>query len=371
MAQMMELIKTNAVPAAVMRSAAKGALSVPPAEMLQILVHLTHNPVFAEEAVMTLARWDQASALAVLSTSDPPQEVVDYFLDPKNQRPGLMRTLIENQRVSEQRLIELGKGAPSELIQLMLSSPRVKNMRPVLETLLNNLRISDQGANQIREWLGVKAEPQEPVDPESEAVHNAWKQEHLAEIQAEEGTAFELMGAPDEVDEAPAIPAVEKTAPAAQPGKPAVLSSALRVSTVVKLSRMNVAERVKRGFLGDKEERTILIRDGARIVQNAVLASPKLSESEVETFAAAKNVSENVLREIARGRRFIKNYAVVRSLANNPRCPLDLSLTLVKSLLVMDLKNLQNNKNVPETLRKVASKLFKEKSTPVGQKPDY
>ena len=134
---------------------------------------------------------------------------------------------------------------------------------------------------------------------------------------------------------------------------------------------MNVAQRVKQGFLGDKEERSILIRDAARIVQNAVLASPKLSEPEVETFAAAKNVSENVLREIARNRRFIKIYAVVRSLVNNPKCPLDLSLTLVKNLLVMDLKQLQGNKGVPDTLRKVATKLFKEKSAPVGQKPDY
>jgi hypothetical protein len=127
---------------------------------------------------------------------------------------------------------------------------------------------------------------------------------------------------------------------------------------------MTTAGRIKVAFLGNKEERFILIRDGARIVQNAVLASPKLSELEVETFAALKNVQENVLREIARSRRFMKNYIVVKNLVNNPECRLDVSLTLIKNLLVMDLKVLQGNKNVPETLPKVAFKIYKEKSTP-------
>ena len=46
--KILEQIKNNAVPAGVMHSAAKGALPLPAAETLEILVHLTHNPVFAE-----------------------------------------------------------------------------------------------------------------------------------------------------------------------------------------------------------------------------------------------------------------------------------------------------------------------------------
>src|SRR6185369_7127942 len=97
-----------------------------------------------------------------------------------------------------------------------------------------------------------------------------------------------------------------------------------------RVARLNASERVKIAFIGGKEERAILIRDGARVVQNAVLASPKLTDPEVETFAAQKNVSENVLREIARSRRFMKNYSVVRNLVLNPKTPLDVSMPLVK-----------------------------------------
>lgn len=370
MSQMLELIKKNAVPAAVMRSAAKGALSLPPAEMLQILVYLTGNRLFGQEAAMTLARWEQSSAWAVLSSSDAPPEVIEYFLDQKNRRPALMPALIENPNVSEEHLSALAAGASRPLVELLLASPRAKSMPGMLNVLLDNPHLTRPEIQQLRQELGY--ETAELPNPESERAHEAWQQEHSAEIEAEEGTAFELIGVEDEPEEfsisAPPAEKPESSEGAAARTRSQGLSVSVKVSTLVRLSRMNVAERVKQGFLGSKEERAILIRDGARIVQNAVLASPKIGEAEVETFAAAKNVSENVLREIARNRRFIKIYGVVRNLACNPRCPLDLSLTLVKNLLVADLKTLQGNKNVPETLRKVATKLYKDKRSAAAPK---
>ena len=50
MSKMIDLIRQSAVPANVMRSASKGALAVPADEMVEILVHLTTTPLFAEAA---------------------------------------------------------------------------------------------------------------------------------------------------------------------------------------------------------------------------------------------------------------------------------------------------------------------------------
>ena len=80
-------------------------------------------------------------------------------------------------------------------------------------------------------------------------------------------------------------------------------------------------------------------------------------------FAAMKNVQEDLLRGIARKRKFMKTYAVVRNLINNPRTPLDLSLGLLPHMLSGDLKNLSMNKNISETIRKVALKMFREKTS--------
>jgi hypothetical protein len=170
----------------------------------------------------------------------------------------------------------------------------------------------------------------------------------------------------------PAIPAAAATpataaAPAATPAAAApapAKEESGRESILQKIAKLKVGDRVKLAMLGNKEERSVLIRDGSKVVSSAVLASPKLTDSEVETIAGMKNVQQSVLRDIQRSRKFMKNYNVVKNLINNPRCPLDISLTMVKNLQVNDLKQLSMNKNVPETLKKVALKNFKEKSGP-------
>jgi hypothetical protein len=358
MANMLELIKSNAVPSAVMRSASKGALSVPGAEMIEILVYLTSNPVFGQEARMTLARWDETGTRALVSSSAAPAEVLDYFWTPQNRRPALMPALIENPQISEERLVGLAASGTREIVNMLLASGRAQSSPAVLKALLENPQLVPNESRRIREQLGEA--PVESPDAEIAVAHQTFEQQHQAEIVAEEGKPFELVGPADEALDAPPVAATAAVAAPAAAAKP----EPLKLSVLQKIANMTVAERVKCSFLGNKEERSILIRDGSRVVQSAVMASPKLSESEVESFAAAKNVQENVLREIARSRRFIKSYTVVKNLVTNPRCPLDISLTLIKNLLINDLRGLQMNKNVPDTVRKVANKLYKEKTTP-------
>jgi hypothetical protein len=233
------------------------------------------------------------------------------------------------------------------------------------------------------------------VPPEAAAALQTFQQEHATEIAAEEGKPFELVKDEEPpADPAPAesgagvaeeaVPeeqvalAVPAAAPAALVPERLPLENAdefevaeqKKLTVFQRVSKLNVGQRIKLGFIGGKEERALLIRDTARLVQNAVLNSPKLSDAEAESFAGSKNLQENVFREIARQRRFLKLYPVVRNLVNNPRCPLDISLTLVKTLQVYDLKSLRLNKNVPDTIRKVAAKLYAEKATRGGAKKD-
>ena len=76
----------------------------------------------------------------------------------------------------------------------------------------------------------------------------------------------------------------------------------------------------------------VTIRDSSRVVLRAVLASPKLTDSETESFAAMKNVSQEVLRLISMSRKFMKRYVVVKNLVMNPRSPLDVTLPLLNRL---------------------------------------
>ncbi len=134
-----------------------------------------------------------------------------------------------------------------------------------------------------------------------------------------------------------------------------------RGSALQKIAKLDTKGRILLAMKGTKEERSLLVRDGTKIVALAVLESPKVTDSEVEKFATQKNVLEAVLREIAMKRRFIKQYPIIRNLTFNPRTPIDVSLGLLKNLLIQDLRSLSGNKEVSETVRKLATKMFRQK----------
>jgi len=130
-----------------------------------------------------------------------------------------------------------------------------------------------------------------------------------------------------------------------------------RQTLLQRLATMTVAERVQFAIKGGAEARRTLIRDANKVVQRAVLQSPRLTDQDVEAFASMSSLTEEVLRLIAKNRNFRKNYVVVRNLMNNPKTPLDVTLHMLPMLNPLDLKKLCNNKNIPETLRSTANKL--------------
>jgi hypothetical protein len=130
----------------------------------------------------------------------------------------------------------------------------------------------------------------------------------------------------------------------------------VRESTVQKIAGLNVAQRMTLAMKGSREERAVLVRDPNKIVAVAVLSSPKLTETEVESIAKMANVSDEILRMIGFSRAWTKNYAVVHALVRNPKTPVALSMNFLARLSEKDLRNLSTNRNVPDVLRVSARK---------------
>jgi len=123
------------------------------------------------------------------------------------------------------------------------------------------------------------------------------------------------------------------------------------------LSTLSIVERMKLAMKGSKAQRSQLVRDSNKLVAAAVLSSPKLTESEVETFAKMANVSEETLRTIAMNRSWSKNYGVVAGLARNPKTPVALAMQMVHRLNDKDLKSLMTDRNVQEVVRLTARRI--------------
>ena len=135
-----------------------------------------------------------------------------------------------------------------------------------------------------------------------------------------------------------------------------------RQTLIQKLGKMTVSQRVQFAIKGGSEARRSLIKDSNKVVQRAVLQSPRLTDQEVESFASMSSLTDEILRLIANNRNFRKNYVVVRNLLNNAKTPLDATLGMLPMLNPIDLKRLTTNKNVPETLRSTALKLQKQRA---------
>jgi hypothetical protein len=410
---MIDVIRSSGANSNVMQTAARGALSVPPQEMLEILVYLaTQTKIFAERARLTLAGWDQTSSLKAAADPRTPKEVLTYLITPGNLRPTLLPALLENPSVSETSLAELAAAASRYMLETLVKSPRISQSQTILSALSSNPHLNPAQSSAIDEKLASFGAPTTcqpeptPASPESapavavappevrneaspetgtdeipDEVTAAYLTEHAGEISAEGNKPFQPIGGIEELpadaatvpDTAPAEAKTEAVASSTAQGaataarkapsvKKAYLSAEeQRGSALQKISKLGITGRIQLAMKGTKEERSLLIRDGTKIVALAVLESPKLTDSEVEKFANQKNVLEAVLRGISMKRRFMKQYAILRNLTFNPRTPIDVSLGLVKHLLTGDLKNLAGNKEVSDTVRKIALRMFRQK----------
>jgi hypothetical protein len=423
MPRQIDLIRASKLPSNMMQFAAKGALSVPPDENLEILVYLAkHNRIFGDLARMTLAGWDEKASLAAASNPKTAREVLDYLVAPENLRPRLLPALLENPSVGEGELAKVAISASPEGIATMLRSPRVRASEGILECLRANPYLKGAEASEVAALLGgvkseapsvpaagsapqvdeavaanAAAEPGQAAAPEAidesgevpEEAISAYLVEHATEIAGEQDKPFQPIGGIVELLGTDYFPvsenkemetaddrekdAAESAAAASAAVAKAKLAAAQpkpgqRDNTLQKINRLDVKGRIQLAMKGNKEERSILIRDGTKVVALAVLEAPKISDGEVEKFALQKNVLEAVLRQIPLKRRFMKNYIVVRNLVSNPRTPLDLGLGLMKHLLAKDLKNISANKEVSETVRNLALKMYKQKMDALNKK---
>ncbi len=400
MPRMLDLIRTSQVPSNLMQSAARGSLSVPPGEMIEILVYLSlHHKVFGQQARLTLAGWDEKACVAAARDSATSAEVLGYWTSRDNLRVPLLPSLVGNPSVTDQSLLELAAQGTRPVVDVLLVSPRIVKSRALLKALRSNAILRPNELSEIESKLAAFAEagvtapnenhepgaPDEDASvPEAEIEHalNEYLKENAAAIEAEKDKPFRPVGdggivvtesanhpATDQPtsSQTPVAAVEAKSAPAAaapaQAKKAAAVPSPVerRDSTMQKIAKLDIKGRIALAMRGNKEERSILIRDSTKIISLAVLDSPKVSEAEVEGFALQRNVLDAILRAIPMKRRFQKKYNIQRNLVFNPRTPIDASLTLMKNLLAKDLKALIENKDVPEAVRKLAKRMHSQK----------
>jgi hypothetical protein len=343
-------------------NAARGALPLPAADLVYLQVRLVADtaPAVAAAARDSLARLAPETLAPVLHDPRCAPEILDHFARAGALGPDLLAAVVAHPAVADATLEALAGAGDAETLNLIVTNEVRVIASPALLARLRaspNLRPDNRRrlAELERDFIG-----KDPI--------------FLAAAGGAAGAAARpAPAAPVEVplpdpgvDEPP--PPGAKSDGEIPPIDPAAEQlfeeELLRSDAFQRIMRLNVAERNLLAMKGGAEERTILIRDTARVVSMAVLKNPRLSENEVSKYAGMRSLHEDILRAIAKNGEWTKKYSVALSLVRNPKTPSGLSVQFLARLGTRDLRNISGDKNVPELVRRNARILFLARTQP-------
>ena len=124
------------------------------------------------------------------------------------------------------------------------------------------------------------------------------------------------------------------------------------------IQTLSVAEKIKLANLGSKEARRLLIRDTNRVVQRAVIRSPKVREDEVLPIAQDRTVSDEILRIVMERKDWLKAYPIRLALTQNPKTPVPKALRLLETLQDRDVRQIAKSRNVASPVSAAAVRLL-------------
>ena len=373
-------------------AAARGVLPLPQTDLLEILVALAANTVDEELSVnarQTLENQDREALREIAGAPNAAPNVLAYFAGEENLPAAVHEAIITNLNTPDAAVINFARrtkdGSLLELIthnqQRLIRAPQIieaiianpyrtaEAERRAQETKREFFQ-KERGAQQIANELRAQG-----LDAAAEFIEKAEFAENLGESSLSYEDALLIakhIEIPDaEVDDSwLSLDLIEELYEETEEQRQAVIGKILgemradgdelsgeRVSMLNRILRMNMRDRVKLAMKGDREARNILIRDPNRIVAQAVLQNPRITEQEIEKIAAMRTVPEDVLRQIAINRQWSRIYTIVHNLARNPRAPLATVMTILTRLQMRDLIALSKNRNVSDAVRRQAFRI--------------
>ncbi len=139
------------------------------------------------------------------------------------------------------------------------------------------------------------------------------------------------------------------------------LSEDERLTLFQTVMKMAVSEKIVLAIRGNREARNLLLRDSNRLIPLYVLQNARITEDEIAQVANSAASSREIIAEISRSREWTKSYKVKRSLAVNPKTPLDKSMRFLNTLSYKDVRDISRSKNVPSALAIQAKRLVQRK----------
>jgi len=371
-------------------AAASGMLPLPQSDLLEVLVALrqSEDSEIATAAKGTLEELSPEDLLSAAKSDESAGSVLEYIaILPETDRQ-IREALILNNNTPDESIASMAAStSDGSLLELIATNQqRLVRFPEIIEAILANsdrppeadrraretkreFFEKERGAQQIAQELRTRgktaaAEFFESATTEGLSIADAWLlAEHIEVSDADLDSSWlpseRYEDLPPETAEERAanlkrVLEFEQTEKGEVPPE--------RLTMIRHIMFMNVKDRMKLAMKGDREARSILIRDSNRIVSTGVISNPRITDQEVENVASMRTVTAEVLRLIAMNRNWARSYSIIHALVRNPRTPVPTVINTLPRIHSKDLKNLTINRNVSEAVRRQAQRLFEART---------
>jgi hypothetical protein len=355
-------------PAPLRMMGAKALVPMGPKEMATALYMLTFDPDTAvrETATKSAAGLpDRILSVALRDeTIDPP--VLDHYADVFGAKNEYVEMLVLNASTPDATVQRITARAGERILEIVAQNQlRMLRHADIVRALANNPATRPSTVDNIcdfcvRSGLSIEDLPAFRAarrrihggsEQDEELARKVAAQQHVAEAQAE--AALEQMGAsgPDGEEMAVAPGSAEERA-----------QEEKKLSITQQMMKLSVAKKIEwANKKGNREVRTILLRDPNKLVQLAVIQSSRITEGEIAKVALSRTAPQEVLQYIYNNRQLMKNYQIKLNLINNPKTPVGVSMRFLSTLRMAEVKAVAKNRNVPQGLATAAKKLVEKK----------
>lgn len=385
----------ESLPEKLLSALVKGAIPLESKELL-ILIAYHYNycsEPLKQDALNTVKTLPQ-NIIESLVKDDIPDFVLEFIYKHCNLSQSMLYSLITNKNLPDSVFIELAKTDNESILELISKNQmRILKSDKIFDALITNPHLSKVLKEQLMEFfslvaskelnkLNIKIEKRDFTKEKSmETVINKFTNLPSEFQKIELPSAIKNADLPSEMAMLPSntneqLPSdVNSELPMdamsnlptelLREGLPSELiqekeenlDESVKLTLYQRIQKMTVSQKIKLALLGNKEARSILLRDSNRVVVESVIKSPRITDGEIISITNSRNISEDIIRMIASNREWQKNYRIRQALVSNPKTPIPIALKLLETLSKQDLKNLSNSKNVSTVVATTAKRL--------------
>ncbi|MBN2432211.1 MAG: hypothetical protein JXQ27_12090 [Acidobacteria bacterium] len=354
---LLQAIKSGVAPDMVKIAAAKGSLPLPPETILEAQVMLADdkNAKVRGEALASIQKYSSDELCDILERRNIAPEVLHFCAVQFTSKTAVVEKILLHSATSPRTISKIAPICSQSLAELIIANQvRLIENPEIIASLRRNTNLTARNLKTLDEieehfLTETPAEIPERITADETAAIAGPDRETVAENEAgnDEDMTRILPTEPSSAQLEHILQMAED-----DPDK---------LTLYQKMASLPVSEKIKLALLGRREERTLLIKDANKMVALSVLHSPKINESEIETYSQLRNVSDEVLRVIGRNREWTRNHKIALNLVKNPKTPVQISTSLINRLTMMDCKLLVKDRSIPEVIRRQAKRLLERR----------